>query len=52
MEQSNATGKRLTQNAKPQDCRMLTYNSWRYRTPALSEEKGFRACAESERSDL
>lgn len=26
-------GKRLTQQAKPEDCRMLTYCSWRYSAP-------------------
>jgi len=26
---SLATGKRLCQNAKPNDCRFLAYNSWR-----------------------
>lgn len=31
-------GKRLTQNAKPDDCKFLTYNSWRVRLlPSLSE---------------
>jgi hypothetical protein len=25
------TGKRLTQNAKPEDCSLLTYTSWRIR---------------------
>lgn len=34
-----ATGKRLTQTAKPQDCRMLTYNSWRWALlPGLKTE--------------
>ena len=31
-------GKRLCQNAQPQDCRMLTYNSWRYGAPPRSED--------------
>jgi hypothetical protein len=29
-----ATGKRLTQGAKPEECRMLTYCSWRYSAPS------------------
>lgn len=28
---SLTTGKRLTQDAKPADCKFLTYNSWRTR---------------------
>lgn len=44
-----ATGARLTQHAKPVDCRMLTYCSWRYIAPPLTEVRGFRACATTER---
>ena len=42
------TGKRLTQQAKPEDCRMLTYNSWRYSAPPSTEVKSFRACTTAE----
>jgi hypothetical protein len=35
---SVATGKRLCQNAKPSDCRFLTFNTWR--TRLLPEPSG------------
>jgi hypothetical protein len=36
---SVATGKRLCQNAKPSDCRFLTFNTWRTRLlPAVNGE--------------
>jgi hypothetical protein len=38
-----ATGKRLCHNAKPQDCRMLTYNSWRTSASPATEVVGFGA---------
>lgn len=35
---SLATGKRLTQNSRPEDCKFLTYSSWRVRLlPALKD---------------
>jgi hypothetical protein len=40
-----ADGKRLTKQAKPEDCVFLTYCSWRYSAPPSSQDRGFRACA-------
>ncbi|EDZ68388.1 hypothetical protein NOC27_1715 [Nitrosococcus oceani AFC27] len=35
-----ASGRRLCQNAKPADCRFLTFNTWRTRALPLTPKVG------------
>jgi hypothetical protein len=38
-----STGKRLTQNAKPEDTKFLSFNTWRTALPPLPKVRGLRA---------
>lgn len=41
------TGKRLTRNIKPVDCKFLTYNTWRTAIPPMTKVIGFFAAGRS-----